>query len=91
MADANPTAEIETTLGSITIELFAKQAPDTVKNFITLAEKGYYNGVICWRSFCWGRRRAGRCRRLLYRSPRLRPRRWRPERASPRRSATRAA
>ncbi len=43
---ANPTAEIETTLGTITIELFAAEAPDTVKNFVTLAEKGYYNGVI---------------------------------------------
>ena len=46
MADANPTAEIETTLGKITIELFASEAPDTVKNFVTLAEKGYYDGVI---------------------------------------------
>jgi len=43
---ANLTAEIETTLGTITIELFAKDAPDTVKNFVTLAEKGYYDGVI---------------------------------------------
>ncbi|MBI3554521.1 MAG: peptidylprolyl isomerase [Elusimicrobia bacterium] len=42
----NPTAEIETTLGKISIELFAKEAPDTVKNFVTLAEKGYYDGVI---------------------------------------------
>jgi cyclophilin family peptidyl-prolyl cis-trans isomerase len=43
---ASLTAEIETTLGSITIELFAQEAPDTVKNFVTLAEKGYYDGVI---------------------------------------------
>lgn len=42
----NPTAEIETTLGSITIELFLSQAPDTVKNFIALSEKGFYDGVI---------------------------------------------
>jgi cyclophilin family peptidyl-prolyl cis-trans isomerase len=42
----NPTAEIDTTLGKITIELFAKEAPDTVKNFVTLVEKGYYDGVI---------------------------------------------
>ncbi len=46
MATENPIAEIETTLGTIKIELFAKEAPDTVKNFITLAEKGYYDGVI---------------------------------------------
>ena len=45
MAD-NPIAEIETTLGSIKIELFPKEAPDTVANFIKLAEKGYYDGVI---------------------------------------------
>jgi cyclophilin family peptidyl-prolyl cis-trans isomerase len=43
---ANPVAEIETNLGKITIELFAKEAPDTVKNFVTLAEKGYYDGVV---------------------------------------------
>jgi peptidyl-prolyl cis-trans isomerase A (cyclophilin A) len=46
MANDNPIAEIETTLGSIKVELFAKEAPDTVKNFVTLAEKGYYDGVI---------------------------------------------
>ena len=43
---ANPTAEVETTLGTIKIELFAKEAPDTVANFVKLSEKGYYNGVI---------------------------------------------
>jgi peptidyl-prolyl cis-trans isomerase A (cyclophilin A) len=43
---SNPIAEIETTLGTIKVELFAKEAPDTVKNFVTLAEKGYYDGVI---------------------------------------------
>ena len=46
MASDNPTAEIETTLGTIKIEFFAKEAPDTVKNFIALSEKGYYDGVI---------------------------------------------
>jgi len=46
MATQNPIAEIETTLGTIKIELFAKEAPDTVANFIKLAEKGYYDGVI---------------------------------------------
>ena len=43
---ANPIAEVETTLGSIKIELFAKEAPDTVANFIKLSEKGFYDGVI---------------------------------------------
>jgi cyclophilin family peptidyl-prolyl cis-trans isomerase len=46
MATENPIAEIETTLGTIKIELFPKEAPDTVKNFVTLVEKGYYDGVI---------------------------------------------
>jgi cyclophilin family peptidyl-prolyl cis-trans isomerase len=43
---ANPVAEIDTTLGLVKIELFEKEAPDTVANFIKLAEKGYYDGVI---------------------------------------------
>ena len=41
-----PKATIETTLGSITIQLFPKQAPKTVENFVKLAQKGYYDGVI---------------------------------------------
>lgn len=39
-------AVIETTHGIIEMELFSKAAPKTVKNFIALAEKEYYNGVI---------------------------------------------
>ena len=46
MASVNPIAEVETTLGGIKIELFSKEAPDTVANFIKLSEKGYYDGVI---------------------------------------------
>lgn len=42
----NPVAEIETTLGKISVELFAQEAPETVKNFVTLAEKGFYDGVV---------------------------------------------
>lgn len=41
-----PFAILETTMGVIEIELFEKAAPRTVKNFIGLAEKKYYNGVI---------------------------------------------
>ncbi len=40
------TAEIETTLGTITVKLYAKEAPDTVANFVKLAEKGFYDGVV---------------------------------------------
>ena len=39
-------ATIETSLGKIEIQLYAKEAPKTVKNFVGLALEGYYNGVI---------------------------------------------
>ena len=39
-------ATIHTNLGDLTVKLFDDVAPKTVKNFIELAEKGYYNGVI---------------------------------------------
>ena len=37
---------IETNKGTIEIEFFDNDAPNTVKNFVTLAEKGYYNGLM---------------------------------------------
>lgn len=40
------TAEIHTNRGVMTIQFFDVDAPNTVKNFITLAEKGFYNGLI---------------------------------------------
>ena len=42
----NPTAVFETSLGSFTVELYKDKAPNTVGNFIALANKGFYNGVI---------------------------------------------
>lgn len=39
-------ATIHTNLGDLTVKLFDDVAPKTVKNFVGLAEKGYYNGVI---------------------------------------------
>ncbi len=39
-------AVIKTNMGTIEIELFAKETPKTVENFVGLASKGYYNGVI---------------------------------------------
>ncbi|MDZ4816837.1 MAG: peptidylprolyl isomerase [Verrucomicrobiota bacterium] len=42
----NRTATIETNKGIITFELHETDAPKTTENFITLANKGYYNGVI---------------------------------------------
>ena len=43
---ANPIAVFETNHGTFEIELFEDKAPITVKNFIDLAEKGFYNGLI---------------------------------------------
>ena len=43
---ANRSAHFETTAGNFTIELFEDRAPSTTKNFIDLAEKGYYDGLI---------------------------------------------
>lgn len=40
------TITIETNKGTIVIETFDADAPKTVNNFITLANKGYYNGLI---------------------------------------------
>jgi len=42
----NRHAIIETSLGTIEIELFEDKAPVTTANFIQLAEKGFYNGII---------------------------------------------
>jgi cyclophilin family peptidyl-prolyl cis-trans isomerase len=42
----NPVAVIETTLGRIAVELFPKEAPDTVANFLKLVDKKYYDGVL---------------------------------------------
>lgn len=33
-------------MGPITVEMYDNHAPKTCKNFITLAQRGYYNGVI---------------------------------------------
>ena len=38
-------AIIYTEKGNMTVEFFDKDAPNTVKNFIDLAEKGYYDGL----------------------------------------------
>ncbi len=39
------TARIETTKGVFTVELFAEDAPNTVKNFAALAGRGFYDGL----------------------------------------------
>jgi peptidyl-prolyl cis-trans isomerase B (cyclophilin B) len=36
---------METDKGTISLELFEQDAPNTVKNFVDLSEKGYYDGL----------------------------------------------
>ncbi len=40
-----PRVKIATSKGDIVIELFEDQAPDTVGNFVSLVEKGFYDGT----------------------------------------------
>ena len=42
----NRIAVIETNLGTMELELFEDKTPITTKNFIDLAESGFYDGVI---------------------------------------------
>jgi cyclophilin family peptidyl-prolyl cis-trans isomerase len=42
---SNRTAVIETAKGTIKFELKESEAPITTKNFIDLAQKGFYNGL----------------------------------------------
>jgi peptidylprolyl isomerase len=42
----NPTVTLETNQGTITIALKPTIAPKAVENFLSLAQKNYYNGVI---------------------------------------------
>ena len=39
-------ATIETNKGTIVLELYPEKAPKTVKNFVTLTEKGFYDGLV---------------------------------------------
>ena len=42
---ANPTATLETSLGTMTVELYLDKMPLTAGNFIKLAKSGFYNGL----------------------------------------------
>ena len=44
--DKKTIAVIKTNMGDIEIELFAKETPKTADNFVKLAKKGYYKGII---------------------------------------------
>ena len=40
-----PSAVMNTEKGTINLELFADDAPNTVQNFVDLAKKGFYDGL----------------------------------------------
>lgn len=42
---ANPIATLETSLGTIRVELFTDKMPVTANNFIKLAKSGFYDGL----------------------------------------------
>jgi cyclophilin family peptidyl-prolyl cis-trans isomerase len=42
---ANPTATLETSLGTFTVELFTDRMPITAGNFVELAKSGFYDGL----------------------------------------------
>lgn len=42
----NPIVTFETTQGTIKAELYPEIAPNSVNNFISLIQKGYYDGII---------------------------------------------
>jgi len=42
----NPKLRIETTKGSITVELYPDQAPVTVENFLKYVDAGFYDGTV---------------------------------------------
>jgi cyclophilin family peptidyl-prolyl cis-trans isomerase len=46
MSAANPQVVIETSLGTIEVELFADKAPLTVANILSYVDEGYYDGTI---------------------------------------------
>jgi cyclophilin family peptidyl-prolyl cis-trans isomerase len=45
MNNKNPVAVLDTNMGQIEIELLRDEAPETVDNFVKLAESGFYDGT----------------------------------------------
>jgi cyclophilin family peptidyl-prolyl cis-trans isomerase len=43
---ANPVVVLETSMGTIKIELYVEKAPVTVKNFLNYVEKKHYDGLV---------------------------------------------
>lgn len=48
--DGDPIAIVDTTLGEFRFVLYPEQSPNAVKNFIELAESGYYDGTYIFHS-----------------------------------------
>jgi peptidyl-prolyl cis-trans isomerase B (cyclophilin B) len=44
--EKNPQVLMETSMGSIKIELFKEKAPITVRNFLSYVKEGFYDGLI---------------------------------------------
>ena len=44
--DINPKVELKTSKGSIVLELYVDNAPETVKNFMAYVDAKYYDGTI---------------------------------------------
>ena len=44
--EANPVVVIETSLGSMTIELYQDEAPESVENFMAYVNSGFYEGTV---------------------------------------------
>ena len=42
----NPSVELKTSLGDMTIELYPEKAPESVKNFLDYANSGFYDGTV---------------------------------------------
>lgn len=45
-ASKNPNVTLKTSKGEIQLELYAEEAPKTVKNFLEYVEQGHYDGTI---------------------------------------------
>jgi peptidyl-prolyl cis-trans isomerase A (cyclophilin A) len=45
-AAMNPVVLMETSLGNVKLELFAKEAPISVKNFLDYVNSGFYDGTV---------------------------------------------
>lgn len=44
--DANPRVALETSKGKVVVELFSKEAPQTVANFLQYVDSGHYNNTV---------------------------------------------